>query len=44
MTREKEINVAASRYIEENTINGYVAISDHKDSIGSSIIQSSQYL
>ena len=32
MTREEEINTAASRYIEENTINGYVAISDHKDS------------
>ena len=32
MTREEEINIAASRYIEENTINGYVAISDHKDS------------
>ena len=32
MTREEEINIAASRYIEENTINGYIAISDHKDS------------
>ena len=32
MAREEEINIAASRYIEENTINGYVAISDHKDS------------
>ena len=32
MTREKEINIAASRYIEENTINEYVVISDHKDS------------
>ena len=32
MTREKEINIAASRYIEENTINGYITISDHKDS------------
>lgn len=32
MTREEEIHIAASRYIEENSINGYVAISDHKDS------------
>lgn len=32
MTREEEINIAASKYIEENTVNGYVAISDHKDS------------
>ena len=32
MTREEEINTAASRYIEENTINGYITISDHKDS------------
>ena len=32
MTREKEINIAASRYIEENTINGHITISDHKDS------------
>ena len=32
MTREKEINIAASRYIEENSINGYITISDHKDS------------
>ena len=32
MAREEEINIDASRYIEENTINGYVAISDHKDS------------
>ena len=32
MTREKEIDIAASRYIEENTINGYITISDHKDS------------
>lgn len=32
MTREEEINIAASRYIEENTINGYITISDHKDS------------
>ena len=32
MEREKEINIAASRYIEENTINGYITISDHKDS------------
>lgn len=32
MAREEEIHIAASRYIEENSINGYVAISDHKDS------------
>ena len=32
MTRDEEINIAASRYIEENTINGYITISDHKDS------------
>ena len=32
MTREEEINIAASRYIEENTINGYITISDNKDS------------
>ena len=32
MTREEEINTAVSRYIEENTINGYVTISGHKDS------------
>ena len=32
MKREEEINIAALKYIEENTINGYVTISDHKDS------------
>ena len=32
MTREKEINIVASRYIEKNSINGYITISDHKDS------------
>lgn len=32
MTRKEEINIAASRYIEENTINRYITISDHKDS------------
>ena len=32
MEREEEINIAALKYIEENTINGYVTISDHKDS------------
>lgn len=33
MTREQEINNAASKYIEDNSIaEGYVAISDHKDS------------
>lgn len=33
MTREQEINNAASKYIEENSMeDGYVVISDHKDS------------
>lgn len=33
MTREKEINIAASKYIEDNSMpDGWVAISDHKDS------------
>lgn len=32
MTRGEEIHIAASKYVEENSINGYVAISDHKDS------------
>lgn len=32
MTREKEINIASEKYINENTVNGYVAISNHKDS------------
>lgn len=33
MTREKEINIAASKYIEDNSMpDGEVAISDHKDS------------
>lgn len=33
MTREKEINIAASKYIEDNSMpNGEVAISDPKDS------------
>ena len=33
MTREEEINVAASKYIEDNSRpDGYTAISDHKDS------------
>ena len=33
MTREEEINVAASKYIEDNSMSdGYTAISDHKDS------------
>ena len=33
MTREKEINIAASKYIENNSMpDGEVAISDHKDS------------
>ena len=31
MEREEEINIAALKYIEENTINGYVTISDHKE-------------
>lgn len=33
MTRQEEINVAASKYIEDNSMpDGYIAISDHKDS------------
>ena len=33
MTRKEEINVAASKYIEDNSMpDGYIAISDHKDS------------
>ena len=33
MTREKEINIAASKYIEDNSMSdGEVVISDHKDS------------
>lgn len=33
MTRDKEINSAASKYIEDNSMaDGYVAISNHKDS------------
>lgn len=33
MTREQEISNAASKYIEENSMeDGYVVISDHKDS------------
>ena len=32
MTREEEINIAALKYIEEYTKNGYITISDHKDS------------
>ena len=33
MSREQEINNAASKYIEENSMeDGYVVLSDHKDS------------
>ena len=32
MTREKEINIAASKYIEDNSLGGEVRISSHKDS------------
>lgn len=32
MTREKEINAAASKYIEDNSFGGEVRISSHKDS------------
>ena len=33
MTRDKEINSAASKYIEDNSMaDGYVTISNHKDS------------
>ena len=32
MTREKEINAAALKYIEDNSFSGEVRISSHKDS------------
>lgn len=32
MTREKEINIAASKYIEDNSLGGEIRISSHKDS------------
>ena len=32
MTREKEIDIAASKYIEDNSLGGEVRISSHKDS------------
>ena len=32
MTRENEINIAASKYIEDNSLGGEVCISSHKDS------------
>ena len=32
MTREKEINIVASKYIEDNSLGGEVRISSHKDS------------
>lgn len=32
MTREEEIKIAASKYMENNSIDGYVQVSDHKDS------------
>ena len=32
MIREKEINIAASKYIEDNSLGGEVRISSHKDS------------
>lgn len=32
MTREEEFNIAASKYIEDNSLGGEVRISSHKDS------------
>ena len=32
MTRENEIDIAASKYIEDNSLGGEVRISSHKDS------------
>ena len=32
MIQEKEINIAASKYIEDNSLGGEVRISSHKDS------------
>lgn len=32
MTREKEINAAALKYIEDNSLGGEIRISSHKDS------------
>ena len=32
MTRERQINIAASKYIEDNSVGGEVCISSHKDS------------
>ena len=32
MTREEKINIAASKYIEDNSVRGAVCISNHKDS------------
>ena len=32
MTRERKINIAASKYIEDNSVGGEVCISSHKDS------------
>ena len=32
MTREIKINIAASKYIEDNSVGGEVCISSHKDS------------
>ena len=30
--RDREIKIAASNYVEENSVNGYEAISSHRDS------------
>lgn len=30
--RDREIKIAASNYVEENSVNGYETISSHKDS------------
>ena len=32
MTRERKINIAASKHIEDNSVGGEVCISSHKDS------------
>ena len=32
MIRERQINIAASKYIEDNSVGGEVCISSHKDS------------
>ena len=31
-SRDREIKIAASNYVEENSVNGYEALSSHRDS------------